>query len=236
MGKEEQQEEREVLDSIFPDEIQDVNEQEYRITISLDVTIPSDEGEEPETPIIILNVQYPEAYPDEAPRLDITQPPNAPKHPHLNIQDDKARLLDALQPSIEENLGIAMIFTLVSTLKDAAELLISERQQAIQAIQDHEAAKAEEEENRKFEGEKVTVETFLKWREGFRREIEEAKEKARLEAEEAERKKKGPKADKERQLSGKQLWEMGIAGKNADEEDEGDTMDLEKMRELKVEG
>lgn len=235
MGREEQEEEREVLDSIFPDEIQDINEHEYRVTISLDVTPPNSD-EETEPSIILLSVQYPEAYPDEAPRLDITQPPNSPKHPHLNIQDDKARLLEALEPSIEENLGIAMVFTLVSTLKDAAELLVSERLQAVQAIQDHEAAKAEEEENRKFEGEKVTVETFLKWREGFRREIEEAKEKARLEAEEAEKKKRGPKADKEKQLTGKQLWEMGIAGKNVDEEDEGDAMDLDKMRELKVEG
>ena len=39
---------------------------------------------------------------------------------------------------------MAMVFSLVSTLKDAAELLIRERQQAVQALKDVEAQKAEE--------------------------------------------------------------------------------------------
>lgn len=46
MGKEEQQEEREVLDSIFPDEITDISEIEYRVSIQLEVT----QAEEDETP------------------------------------------------------------------------------------------------------------------------------------------------------------------------------------------
>ena len=75
MGREEQQEEREVLDSIFPEEILDISETEYRITIKLEASQES--GEESEDPTIILNVRYPEAYPDVAPILDITQPPNA---------------------------------------------------------------------------------------------------------------------------------------------------------------
>ena len=133
----------------------------------------ADSDEEPTPPTIILNVRYPEAYPDVAPMLDITQPPNAPRQQHLDIQEDKTRLLDALQPTIEENMGIAMVFSLVSTLKDAAELLIAERQQAVQAQKDFESQMAEEEENRKFEGEKVTRESFLAWRESFRHEMDE---------------------------------------------------------------
>ena len=44
MGREEKKEERGVLDSIFPDEITDVSETEYRISIELEVTEP-DESE-----------------------------------------------------------------------------------------------------------------------------------------------------------------------------------------------
>ncbi|EMD00821.1 hypothetical protein BAUCODRAFT_61936 [Baudoinia panamericana UAMH 10762] len=231
MGRDEQQEEREVLDSIFPDEIQDISESEYRITITLDVR--KDEEDEPDI-AIILNVRYPEAYPDEAPHLDITQPPNAPKYAHLDIQEDKARLLEALQPTVEENLGIAMIFTLVSTLKDSAELLVSERQAAIQAQKDILVAKAEEEENRKFEGEKVTRETFLAWREGFKKEMEEEKARRAAEMEAEERKKRGGKLE-EKKLTGRQLWEMGLAGKTVEEEEEGED-GLEGMQRLKVEG
>ncbi|KAK1029920.1 Protein gir2 [Friedmanniomyces endolithicus] len=232
MGREEQAEEREVLDSIFPDEIQDVSASEYRVSIALDVQ-QSDEDENPD-PVILLNIRYPEAYPDEAPRLDITQPPNAPRYDHLDIQNDKARLLEALEPTIEESMGMAMVFALVSALKDAAELLVSERLGAIQAVKDVESAKAEEEENRKFEGEKVTRESFLAWREGFQREMadEAARRVAEVEAE--EKKKRG--AREERKLTGKQLWQRGLAGNTVEEEeDEGDDA-LEGVQRLRVDG
>ncbi|OTA33684.1 hypothetical protein BTJ68_04722 [Hortaea werneckii EXF-2000] len=220
MGREEQKEEREVLDSIFPDEIQDISDTEYRVTTTIEVS-KEPEDETPD-PILILTVRYPEAYPD---------------HPHLNLQEDKPRLLEALQPTIEESLGMAMVFTLVSTLKDSAELLISERQQAIQAAKDMEAAKAEEEENKKFEGQKVTRETFLAWREGFQKEMAE-RAKRRKEEQEAEDKKKRGYKPEEKKMTGKQLWESGVATKNAfedDEDEEGDDV-MEGMRNVKVSG
>ncbi|KAK0323479.1 Protein gir2 [Friedmanniomyces endolithicus] len=233
MGREEQAEEREVLDSIFPDEIQDVSASEYRVSIALDMQKP-DEDETPD-PVILLNIRYPEAYPDEAPRLDITQPPNAPRYDHLDIQNDKARLLEALAPTIEESMGMAMVFALVSALKDAAELLVSERLGAIQAVKDVESAKAEEEENRKFEGEKVTRESFLAWREGFQREMAEEAARRVAEVEAEEKKKRG--AREERKLTGKQLWQRGLAGNTVEEEDEDEGDDaLEGVQRLKVDG
>ena len=63
---------------------------------------------------------------------------------------------------------MAMVFTLVSSVKESAELLIAERQQAVQTLKDVEAARAEEEENRKFHGTAVTRESFLAWRKRFR--------------------------------------------------------------------
>ncbi|KAF2199876.1 RWD-domain-containing protein [Delitschia confertaspora ATCC 74209] len=227
MGKEEQREEREVLDSIFPDEITDVSETEYRVSIILDV--PTDDGDETEPPTIILNVQYPENYPDEAPRLDISQPPNSTKYPYLDVQEDKARLLDSLTETIEENLGMAMIFTLVSTLKDGAELLIEERKNAVQALKDFEAQKAEEEENKKFHGTRVTRETFLAWREKFRQELAD-QERRQQEEKEAEDKKK--KVKEEKRLTGKDLWQQGLAGKVEDEEGEDA---LEGIQRIKIE-
>ncbi|KAL9108867.1 MAG: hypothetical protein Q9227_006398 [Pyrenula ochraceoflavens] len=205
MGVEEQREEREVLDSIFPDEI---------------------------TATILLNVSYPESYPDVAPNLDITNAPDAPRHPLLDLGEDKARLLDALQPAIEDSLGMAMVFTLVSTLKDAAELLISERQAAAQALKDVEAAKAEEEENRKFHGTAVTRETFLEWRERFRTEMAVKEKKEQEEREAEERKKRGGKPE-DKKLTGKQLWERGLAGKVEDEDISMDDA-AKAMEEVKV--
>ena len=161
----------------------------------------------------------------------MSSPPNAPKYSHLDIQEDKARLLETLEPVVEENLGMAMVFTLVSTLKDAAELLISERQNAVQAIKDVEAAKAEEEENRKFHGTAVTRESFLTWRAKFRKDMEEEEQRIRDEKETEERKKRGSKEEKK--LSGRELWEKGLVGRVEDDDDGADA--LEGMENLHVE-
>lgn len=194
----------------------DLSDTSYRITITLDLDIDTDE----EAPLLILQVSYPNEYPDVAPELDILTPPNAPKHSRFDIQEDKAHLMEALQPSIEENLGMAMVFTLVSTLKEAAENLIMERVASEREAHEKEIAKAEEEENRKFQGTLVTRERFLEWRERFMGEMEEQEQRER-EEKEAEEKKKKPSAREEPKLTGRQLWERGLAGK-ADYDEEGD--------------
>ena len=88
---------------------------------------------------------------------------------------------------------MAMVFTLVTTIKDEAELLIAERQQAVQAAKDMEAAEAEAEENRKFEGTKVTRETYLDWSRRFKEEMADIKKKAEEQREAEEKKKRGGK-------------------------------------------
>ncbi|KAI9670547.1 MAG: hypothetical protein M1831_005767 [Alyxoria varia] len=228
MGREEQKEEREVLDSIFPDEIHDVSDTEYRISITLDAPEQSDEDAEPF--VLVLRVQYPEAYPDIAPDLDLSTLPNAPKHDNLDVHDDKPRLLEALQATIEENLGMAMVFTLVSALKENAESLIAERLQVVQAEKDKEAAKAEEEEDRKFHGESVTRESFLAWRETFQNEMEELERRRQEDKEAEDKKKKVPKEEKK--LTGRELWEKGLAGK-MEEDDEGEDI-VESMEITKL--
>ncbi|KAL4953887.1 RWD domain-containing protein [Aspergillus filifer] len=233
MGREDQTEEREVLDSIFPEEITDISDTSYRISITLETPENDEQSADAEPPTLLLQVSYPEEYPDVAPELELSAPPNAPKHPRLDISEDRERLLEALQPTIEENMGMAMVFTLVSALKESAELLMAERVNAVHAVMEMEAAQAEEEENRKFQGTTVNRETFLEWLNNFKKEMEE-EERKRKEEKEAEDKKatrKGP-AKEEKKLTGKQLWERGLAGKaDFDEEDE-DAMPaaVEKMK------
>jgi len=232
MGREEQVEEREVLDSIFPDEITDISDTEYRISISLDVQ--NDAGDESEPPTMLLQIRYPDAYPDEAPILDLSAPPNAPTHAYFDVSSDRGRLLQSLTETIEENLGMAMIFTLVSTLKDSAEQLIAERQAEERDAHEQKVLAAEAEENKKFHGTPVTPETFTKWREDFRREMEEAKV-AGEEAEEAAEKKRNRGKETIERLTGKQLWERGLAGKvDEDEDDDDDELPLNKVEKLQL--
>lgn len=211
----------------------DISDTSYRVSIPLDVPDDDpDEGYEP--PVLILNVTYPETYPDVGPHLDITAPPNAAKHPQLDIAVDKAQLLDALQPTIEDSLGMAMVFTLVTTLKDAAEILISDRLRQAEAAREIVIRQKEEEENRKFHGSLVTKERFLEWREKFRREMEEKERKQKEEEDAEEKKKKGTKIE-EKKLTGRQLWERGLVGKG-DEEGLEEEDAVTAVERLKVEG
>ena len=187
-----------------------------------------------EPPIILLNVTYPETYPDVGPHLDLSAPPSAAKHPLIEVAEDKAQLLDALAPTIEESLGMAMVFTLVSTLKELAEQLMADRQRQEDEIRDMEVRKKEEKANRKFYGTKVTKERFLEWQANFKKEMEEAARVQREEEEAEEKKKGGAKAAakaEEKRMTGRQLWEKGLVGKDADIEGEDLT---EGVKELKV--
>jgi len=148
------------------------------------------------------------------------------------VSEDKVQLLKSLDTSIEENLSMAMIFTLVATLKESAEQLIIERQGAVQAEKDQEAAKADEEENRKFHGTVVTKERFLEWSEKFMSEMAEQVRREKEERELDEKKKRGGKPE-EKKMSGRQLWERGLVGK-VEEEEEGDGDAIDGIERLKV--
>lgn len=130
-------------------------------------------------------------------------------------------------------MGMAMIFTLVSTLKDNAEQLIAERQAAARHVQEQRVLALEREENKKFHGTPVNPETFMSWREGFRKEMEELRVKEE-EADEAAEKKKNRGKETIVQLTGKQLWERGLVGK-VDEDEDYEDMPTEGVKDIKLE-
>ncbi len=110
---------------------------------------------------------YPPDYPEEEPILDIALPQDAPKPDHLSLPEDASHLLSSIEEVTQESIGAAMIFTLISALKESAESLIASRVAAIQHEAEKEAAQAEEKENAKFHGEAVPRERFLAWRQRF---------------------------------------------------------------------
>ncbi|KAL6879451.1 RWD domain-containing protein [Trichoderma longibrachiatum] len=229
MGREEQVEEREVLESIFPDEITDISETEFRIKVTLDIP-GEDQDETHEPPHFLLSVRYPEDYPDAPPHLDILSSPSSPPHAYFNVSEDRDKLLADVADTITENLGMAMVFTLYSSLKEAAEQLVQDRKDAAQRALEEERLAAEREENKKFHGTPVTPETFMKWREGFLREMEE--KRVREEEERLAEMKKARIKEPVR-LTGRQLWERGLAGKGEEEDEEEGLAD--GVEQLKVE-
>lgn len=181
------------------------------------------------TATLILTVAYPSSYPDIAPNLDITFPQNAPRISQLSLPEDKPHLLSSIDETITESMGQAMIFTLISALKESAEQLIGERLDEVQAEKDKEAAKIEEAENAKFHGEAVTRESFLAWRAKFRDEMDREEEERRRVEEEGKTKKARAEEGK---MSGRELWERGLVGKVEEEDGEEDA--LKGVEGLKV--
>lgn len=182
---------------------------------------------------MLLHVSYPPDYPDEAPILDLTAPPDAETHKYFDLERDSNYLLSSLTETIEENLSMAMVFTLVSTVKEAAEQLVADRQEAVRKIEEERILAAEAEDNKRFQGTPVNRETFLKWRDAFRKEMEEAQLREDEEEEAAEKKKNRGK-ETVIGLTGKQLFERGLTGK-ADEEEEDDGMPVAGLTNVRIE-
>lgn len=174
-------------------------------------------------------IRWPEAYPDVAPAIDLASSGDDPsRHPLFDLSTDRDELLETLHAVAEENLGMAMVFSLVSSLKDSAEALIATRRAEEQARREKAAAEAEAKENERFHGTPVNAETFARWRDAFVKEMEEARIKE--EEEKLAEMKKARGKDPSR-LTGRQLWERGLAGKveeGEDEEDDGEGAGMEE--------
>jgi len=186
--KEEQTNEIAALESIYPDEFTVLSDDPH----CFHITVCSEDtgNEEDETYSTTLQFTYTQTYPDEAPLYEVTEDGNVD-------DEDRTKITELLQQQIEENLGMAMVFTLVSATQeflnnkvDEDKKLQTEEQRKKEEAED----RAREEEEQKLKGTLVTIETFLAWKDKFDQE--------RL----AEKKKKLP-SEQSKKLTGKQLFE-----------------------------
>ena len=111
----------------------------------------------------------PPTYPDVVPILSLH--PLAPTGERLE-GDDEARLLSELKTEAENNVGMAMIFTLVSQLKEGLNEIIAKRQLDQSRILELKALAIEEKEQEKFRGQKVDLASFTAWKARFTKEME----------------------------------------------------------------
>ncbi|XP_031257841.1 RWD domain-containing protein 1-like [Pistacia vera] len=178
----------------------------FQITLS-----PQDDelDESTTTPVqLALIFSHTEKYPDEPPLLNVKSLRG------IQVGDLKV-LKDKLEQEASENLGMAMVYTLVTSAKE----WLSERYS-----QDTSNDNAGEEEVEKEDviiphGEPVTIETFLAWRERFEAEL--ALERAKLMPEAA------LTAPKEKKMTGRQWFESGRASvKGAAAVNEGSEEDI----------
>ncbi|ODQ80130.1 hypothetical protein BABINDRAFT_48373, partial [Babjeviella inositovora NRRL Y-12698] len=220
---EEKQQEIEILQSIYPDEFKFINGAADHFKIKLVLETESENRHS-----LLLTVKYPETYPDVEPVLEVSLPEaddedyeyeeeseeevssddDMDETKHVIIAEtiffDDADLVFLNDKLIEEasyNVGMPAVFALTSTLKDEAERLFQEKLDAANQRYDDELMEREREEQKKFLGTKVTVESFNTWKAKFNAEMKlEEVEQQRLQALHKGR------------MTGKEIFERGLGG------------------------
>uniref|UniRef100_A0A0K8TQ58 RWD domain-containing protein n=1 Tax=Tabanus bromius TaxID=304241 RepID=A0A0K8TQ58_TABBR len=160
--KDDQQNEIEALDSIYFGEMEVIDTEPHKFRIS--IATEEYETEEQNGLSCKLVFTYTATYPDEAPLVEIEDP--------INFKDEyESALLEHINNTIQEHLGMEMIFSLVSS----AQEWLNERWDEFKSEEENARMKKqledEEAERKKFEGTRVSVETFLAWKTQFELDI-----------------------------------------------------------------
>ncbi|XP_077384032.1 RWD domain-containing protein 1 isoform X1 [Festucalex cinctus] len=158
--------------------------------ISFTITVTSDAGENGETVEATFKFTYVEKYPDEPPLWEV--------HSQENLENnDMDDILTLLQQQAEENLGMVMIFTLVTAVQEKLNEIVDLMKNRREEEKLRKEREAEEAEKVEFQGTVVTIENFLAWKANFELEMAEMWRKKQKEEEQSGKAK----------LTGKQLFE-----------------------------
>jgi len=159
---------------------------------------------------VTLCVEYTGGYPDELPILSLKCDDERIEEP------DSENILEDLRKVGEENLGMAMTFTLVSHLREQlSQLVRSKLEEQNQRESEKERLALEAEEKRTI-GTPVTVESFKAWKEKFDKEVAIKK----LQEDEEHHKNMTPKERDEWRKSGTRLTGRQLFERNKNLEDE----------------
>ncbi|KAK7693569.1 hypothetical protein QCA50_003138 [Cerrena zonata] len=153
-------EEFEVLEAIYPAEVSKLSERDIQIDVE-----PEDVVEGTDAFKLTLSVHYPDGYPDALPDLSIEATEG-------ELSDHETEeLLKGLKAVGEENLGMAMTFTLVAHLREQLLDLVHSRIETKRKEESEKERLAIEAEEARTRGTPVTKESFTSWKLKFDREM-----------------------------------------------------------------
>ncbi|KAL5011060.1 hypothetical protein ScPMuIL_013365 [Solemya velum] len=208
--REEQINEIEALESIYPDEIEIIQREPYH-DFTVDIT-SSDADNQDEQDQVSCSVQftYVEKYPDEAPLFEITT--------SEELEDCEEDITTVINQTIEENLGMVMVFTIVSAVQEKLTDIVENAKRRRREEKERREHEIEEAERKKFEGTKVSVETFLTWKKAF-------------DAEMIDMKKITTELERSKKLTGKELFMQDASMNDSDVkflQSEGDAVEVDE--------
>ncbi|KAI3845190.1 hypothetical protein MKX03_024848 [Papaver bracteatum] len=189
----EQEMEIEALQAILMDEFEEIDASDSGLNTSnrcFQITISPQEEDDDETSKVLLALVFAhtEKYPDEPPLLHVK-----------SLKGISLEHLQALKQKLEEeaseNLGMAMIYTLISSAKEWLD-------ETFRQVVVEEVVETTKDDVIIPHGDAVTVQTFVAWRERFEAEL--ALERAKLMPESA------LTTTKEKKLTGREWFERVI--------------------------
>ncbi|AAS54534.1 AGR045Wp [Eremothecium gossypii ATCC 10895] len=245
--QEEQKQELEVLESIYADDLTVVCGEypkiQFEVDLKLDL-IPLASSSFTAAAIskeqhLVVDITLPERYPEEAPQLSI-RPWDVRGGDEAGEEDEEQEYDEHGNPvvaklenipdsisfdgevdgfasqamrQVEEDmlLGIQMCFALISSIKEDAESWFQKELERREKEHERQLRERELEEQKKFRGTKVTHESYMSWRASFRQELglDERDQERRMQAHLG-------------RLSGRQIFEEGLAGEEDVEAGEDD--------------
>ncbi|KAJ2902868.1 rwd domain-containing protein [Coemansia aciculifera] len=211
---EEQASEVEILQSIYPTELEILHAAApQKFSISIDV----EEQDEIRPCNLLLTIEYTATYPDALPIFDITLSPSTLPAPPTDIEaelaaNDLSDLTAKLRELGEECLGMAMVFSMSTGLKEAAIQRLVEKTNELKRIKEAKIQKEIEADQAKFIGTPVTRANFLEWKARFDLETKEHLGRLAGDAAGEDRVRRtvagGGKKDEDKKLTGRQLFEQ----------------------------
>jgi len=195
-----------VLESIYPTELLRLSQHKIQIEAEGD-----DIPDGADNLQVTLCVEYTAGYPDELPTLSLEHDGDE------RIEEtDSEIILEGLRKVGEENLGMAMTFTLVSHLREQLSQLVRSKLEEQRQRDSEKERLALEAEERRTIGTPVTVQSFRAWKEKFDKEL--AIKKAQEDEEHLRN--MTPKEREEWKKSGTRLSGRQLFERNKDLEDE----------------
>ncbi|KAG8953121.1 hypothetical protein FRC04_003069 [Tulasnella sp. 424] len=214
-------EEFEVLESIYPEELEKLEDDVIQISVAPEEQVPDEELR------LLLRVEYPAEYPDVIPNLSIDATEG-----EMSAEEEET-LMTKIKASAEESLGMAQTFSVVTTLIECMAEVVENRIKQKQAVKAKKEADEEEAERRRVQGTQVTQESFNAWRLKFNKE-RQAKKKTQDEEKMREMSNKEKEEFKKyaSRLTGRQLFERNRDLATADDtlvEEGAESVDVSKF-------
>jgi len=192
----------EALMAIYMDDFKMLGDDRFEIVLA-----PTDDENKVS---VSLDVKLPPGYPQEVPILSLRVNKGISTHKLYDLEK-------SLRDQAKDNLGMAMIFTLVQSVKEWLDEHAGKQEEVVVVeVDEKEKRKKEQEqhERRILDGTPITVESFRAW-------------KTKFDAEMSELKKAVVDTEKMKRPSGRQLFEFDISLVMSDTTlpEEGDTVD-----------